>query len=52
MIEFSYVCTGIEACEGVLSHEDTDHNDISFARADTPAGISGTIQELGEHKGT
>jgi len=46
------VCAGIKACEGVLSHKDTNHNDISFARADTPTGISGTIQELGEHKST
>jgi len=44
------VCTGIEACEGVLGHEDTDHNDVSFARADTPTGIPGVIQKLGEHK--
>lgn len=46
----SYVCACIEAGEGVLSHEDTYHSDISFARADTPAGISGIIQKLSEHK--
>jgi len=51
-MRFSYVCAGIEACEGVLSHEDTNHNDVSFARADTPTGISGAIQELSEHKTT
>ena len=50
MTKFSYVCAGIEACEGVLSHKDTDHNDISFACADTPTRISGVVQKLGEHK--
>ena len=44
------MCAGIEAREGVLGHEDADHNDVSFTRADTPAGISGAIQELGEHE--
>ena len=52
MVGFSYMCAGIEARKGVLSHEDTDHNDISFARAETPTGIPGTIQELGEHETT
>jgi hypothetical protein len=50
--KFSHVCAGIKACEGVLSHEDAYHNDVSFARADTPAGISGVIQKLGEYKAT
>jgi len=50
VIIFSYVCAGIEACKGILGHEDTDHNDVSFARADTPTGIPGVIQKLGEHK--
>ena len=33
-----------------MSHDDTDHSDISFARADTPTRISGVVQKLGEHK--
>lgn len=52
MTKFSYVSAGIEAREGVLSHEDAYHNDVSFARADTPPGVSSVIQELGEHKAT
>jgi len=46
------VCACIEAGEGVLSHEYTYHSDVSFACADTPAGISGIIQKLSEHKAT
>ena len=52
MTKLSYVCACIKAREGVLSHEDTYHDDVSFARADAPAGISGIIQKLGEHKAT
>ena len=52
MTRLSYVCASVEAREGVLSHEDANHNDVSFARSDTPTGISGTIQELGEYKAT
>ena len=44
------MCAGIETCEGVLGHEYTNHDDVSLARTDTPTRISGTIQELGEHK--
>ena len=52
MVRPPYVCAGVEACKGVLSHKDANHGDISFARANTPTRISGVVQELGEHKGT
>lgn len=52
MTKLSYVRTCIKARESVLGHEDTYHDDISFARADTPAGVSGIIQKLGEYKAT
>jgi len=48
----SYVCACIKTREGVLSHEDTYHGDVSLARADTPARISSVIQKLGEYKAT
>lgn len=48
----SYVCASVESCKGILSHENANHNDISFARAHTPAGVSGIVQKFGEHKGT
>ena len=35
-----------------MSHENTYHDDVSFSRADTPAGISSVIQELSEYKAT
>ena len=46
------MCACIKAGEGVLSHEETYHSDVSFARADTPAGIPGVVQKLSEHKTT
>jgi hypothetical protein len=52
----TYVSTGIEAGEGVLSHEDSDNNDVSLAStlapADTIFSHSSTIDKLGEHKGS
>ena len=48
----SYVRAGVEPCKGVLSHEYANHNDISFARADTPTRIPRVVQKLGEHKST
>ena len=48
----SYMHTGIEAGKGVLSPEDAYENDVRLARANAPAGISGVIQKMGEHKAT
>ena len=46
------MCAGIKAREGILSHKDTNHDDISLARADTPTGVSGVIQKVGEYEAT
>ena len=50
--KISYMRTGIEAGNGVLSHEDAYENNVCFTRADAPTGISGVIQKVGEHKAT
>lgn len=52
MARLSHVRAGVEARKGVLSHEDANHNNVSFARTNAPAWISGVVQKLGEHKAT
>ena len=52
MAGLSYVCAGIETRKGVLSHKNTNHSNISLARANTPTGVSRVVQKLGEYKGT
>ena len=49
---FSYMRTGIETGEGILSHENTNQSDVSFARAKAPTRISSVIQEAGKYETT
>ena len=46
------MCAGVEPCESILTHWDTNHSVVSLARANTPTRITSIIQEAGKHKAT
>ena len=45
---FGHVGGGVEACDGVLGHEDAADGDVSGRGAHAPTGVSGSVVEGGE----